>query len=646
VSETTAVIAAAGNERDLVMTRLRVRLGANRLQADCDYLLDEASRVDHPTWVDALTRAAIAIRQFSGLARRDDVGALFKNDLSPTSQAVEAQRRIVRALSLSVPDGTRSPLEQAILLGILGMRDAAARLFDGTAPRSAITPTNPEPSVRKRRVMIVDDQLALINILERAIRGAGHDTVAAPNGREALAIAQKGGIDLVLTDIEMPEMSGIDLLIALKADNATRHIPVIVISGADDLFHVTRCIELGAEDHIGKPFEPRLLHARINASLERKRLHDLEKDQRDGLARMVEAAEAVERGTYAADTLTGIREQPSGIGHLARVFDRMVSGVKAREGRLRERVQMLQAEVGVSRTPVSTTAPRRLAANGPFAIGELVSGRYEILGQLGEGGMGSVFIAMDQELHEEVAIKIIRPDVLETDASLVLRLKSEIRLARKLSHRNIIRAHDIGTWKKRHFITMELVRGVSVAELLDQRTRLGVTSTLAIATQLCEALAVAHEHDIVHRDIKPANLLVSEAGLLKVMDFGIAMSSTSTEHAAKTGAGFIVGTPHYMAPEILLGGKANAQSDIYAVGVVLYESLSGRLPYMADSPAALVEQSSGGRARRLDVEVPGIPMALADLVHQQLDYDPRRRATTARELVERLSEVENVRQDA
>jgi CheY-like chemotaxis protein len=491
----------------------------------------------------------------------------------------------------------------------------------------------------------VDDEPKLIRILERAITGAGHETVSAGNGRQALGVARGGGIDLIVTDIEMPEMTGIDLLQALKDDATTRHIPVIVVSGADDLFHVTRCIELGAEDHIAKPFEPRLLHARINASLERKRLHDLEQDQREGLARMVEAAEALERGTYSTATLSGIRDAGNGVGHLARVFDRMVSGVKAREGRLRERVQMLQAEMGGGRTPGAspvTTAPRRIAANAPFAIGELVTGRYEILGQLGEGGMGSVFVAMDQELHEEVAIKVIRPDVLETDASLVLRLKSEIRLARRLSHRNIIRAHDLGTWKKRHFITMELVRGVSLAELLDQRTRLGVASTLAIATQLCEALAVAHEHEVVHRDIKPANLLVSEAGLLKVMDFGIAFSAVGADHAAHTSAGVVIGTPHYMAPEILLGAKANARTDLYAVGVVLYESLTGRLPYMADMPAELVEQIHGGRAPRLVDEVPDIPPTFAELVNQQLEYDPRRRAESARELVERLAEVETV----
>src|ERR1051325_4935342 len=106
-------MAAGGNERELVMTRLRIRLGANRLQADCDHLLDEASRLDHPSWVDALTRAALCIRHLGGLARRDDAGALFRNDLSPTSQAAEAQRRIISALSLSVPDGERTPLEQA-----------------------------------------------------------------------------------------------------------------------------------------------------------------------------------------------------------------------------------------------------------------------------------------------------------------------------------------------------------------------------------------------------------------------------------------------------------------------------------------------------------------------------------------------------
>jgi CheY-like chemotaxis protein len=645
VSETTAVIASGNNERLLVVNRLRVRQAANRLQADCEYLLDEATRLDRTSWIDALTRASIAIRQFIALARRDDAGALFSNDLTPSRQAMEAQRRIVSALMPSAPETMGSPLEEAILLSIVAMRDAASKLLVDvpSARRSSVAELPQDPVAPKAKVLMVDDQPQLLRVLEKAISNMGHATTTTSSGHEALSLARKGDVDLILTDIEMPEMSGIDLLKALKSDEATWHIPVIVISGADDLFHITRCIELGAEDHIAKPYQPEILRARVTASLDRKWLHDLERDQRDGLAQMIEAAEAVERGTYSSDTLNGLRESMDGVGQLARVFDRMVSGVKAREGRLRDRLRMLQSEVIEGRTPAEfATAPRRRVENSIFAKGELINDRYEIIEQLGEGGMGMVFVATDKELHEQVAIKVIRPDVLETDHSLVLRLKSEIRLARRLSHKNIIRAHDLGTWKNLHYITMELVRGISLAELLDQRSRLTVASTLAIATQLCEALAVAHEADVVHRDIKPANLLLSDAGLLKVMDFGIAMSVAGIEHSATTGAGFVVGTPNYMAPEVLLGTKANPSTDLYAVGVVLYESLTGRLPYMGDTPAELVERIYVGKAPWLEREVPGIPQALADLVHQQLEYDPRRRAASAKELVEKLAEIESI----
>jgi serine/threonine protein kinase len=178
-----------------------------------------------------------------------------------------------------------------------------------------------------------------------------------------------------------------------------------------------------------------------------------------------------------------------------------------------------------------------------------------------------------------------------------------------------------------------------VAELLDRRGRLTVESTLAIGTQLAEALSVAHEAQIIHRDIKPANLLVDEGGVLKVMDFGIARFMERDENI--TLGGFIVGTPEYMAPEQLMGQTVDGRSDLFAVGVVLYECLAGRPPFVAEAPTALMATIAEGNLLRLSEYVPNVPPDLEALIYQLLQFQPRDRTSTARELADKLSEMDH-----
>jgi serine/threonine protein kinase len=251
-----------------------------------------------------------------------------------------------------------------------------------------------------------------------------------------------------------------------------------------------------------------------------------------------------------------------------------------------------------------------------------------------------VYHARDRELDEEVALKIVRRELVREDPTIVERLKSEIRLARKISHPNVVRTHDLGEWNGRYFITMEKVSGVTVAALLDRRGRLSIDSALAIGAQLCEALAVAHDNDIVHRDIKPANLLVDPNGVLKVMDFGIARSTTA-DSAGQTAHGFIIGTPRYMAPELLMGGIANAQTDIFAVGVVMYECLTGRLPYKGESPTELFAEILDVGTPRLAPQVPDLPRQLEELILRQLRFDADARSPSARELAQKFAELEH-----
>jgi len=445
--------------------------------------------------------------------------------------------------------------------------------------------------------------------------------------------------DLILTDMNMPEMDGMALLTALKAAASTRDVPVIVISTTGDEEFVVKCLEAGAEDHLDKPFRHLVVVARIRAVLDRKRMRDVERDYLGRVTDLTVAAEAVERGRYVQGSLNAQAAQGDALGRLARVFDRMVSGIKSKEERLQRRLGQLSKEITEphQRVEVNATVSDYLS---PFAVGEILAARYEILGVLGKGGMGVVYRAHDLELGDDVAVKVVRRDLIGDDQTVIARLKSEIRLARKLSHRNVVRLHDLGEWKGSYFISMEFVRGITVAQLLDRRGRLSVESTVAVGTQLAEALAVAHEQQIIHRDIKPANLLVDEAGVLKVMDFGIARSLARNDNI--TVGGFVVGTPEYMAPEQLMGGPPSVHSDLFALAVVLYECLSGRPPFIADTPTAVLARIMDSDLERLSEIVDDIPPALEELIYRQLQFQPTDRIGSARELADRLSEIEQI----
>lgn len=245
---------------------------------------------------------------------------------------------------------------------------------------------------------------------------------------------------------------------------------------------------------------------------------------------------------------------------------------------------------GVDVTAVSapTAMTQRSAAVAELSPGKMLGTRFEILAQLGAGGMGIVFKARDRDLGDLVALKVLRRQALEDPVQLE-RLKDELRLARKITHPNVLRTHDFGELDGVHFISMEYVRGVTLRFMLDQAERLPFSAGLRVAKQLAAGLGAAHAQGVIHRDIKPDNVILDQAGNAKLMDFGIArpVERLTPGH---TQAGWIVGTPQFMAPEQLEGREVDARADIYACGVVLYEIFTGHLPFTADSPMQVVMQ--------------------------------------------------------
>jgi tetratricopeptide (TPR) repeat protein/TolB-like protein len=268
-----------------------------------------------------------------------------------------------------------------------------------------------------------------------------------------------------------------------------------------------------------------------------------------------------------------------------------------------------------------------------LAPGTRVADRYVIERLLGIGGMGLVYKARDEALAIDVALKVLRPD-LAADPDWVARFRRELLLARDVSHRNVVRIHDIGEHDGLRFITMQYVEGSSLAERLGATGRLDPASAVPIAAQLADALHHAHLAGVVHRDLKPANVLLGEDGTAYLGDFGVARSRDRSD--GLTRAGSVVGTPDYLSPEQVSGDPVDGRSDVYALGIVLYEMLTGELPFRGGTQTEVLAQRLTGNVRR--VADSGVEVApwLEAVIRRCLERDPAARWATAGELRDAL----------
>lgn len=624
--------------------RHELRTPLNLIIGYCEMLLEDAT---DPARREALARTLKAGRDLlerinatvppsRGEISEAEVLALQASFREPQGRIVAATTALLEAGAADDPQFERD---------VRRIRSASERLLTiempqttGAArPVAAVEhPTVEAPvplAVVPARILIADDLEDNRAVLERRLRRQGHSVESAEGGRAALAWLARERFDLVLLDVMMPDLDGLAVLEQMKADAATRDIPVIMISALDDVASVVRCIERGAEDHLSKPFDPVLLRARISACLEKKRLRDGELAYLRAVGQVIQAATAVEAGSYETGVLADIGQRDDELGRLARVFDGMVNQVRARETRLTDQVSALRREIEEAK---HSTREQTTHEAPDLPTGGLFAGRFEILEEVGAGGMGMVYRAIDRQLGEQVALKTLRPELIR-DPSVTERFKTEIRVARHISNKHVVRTHDIGEHDGVFFLTMEYVEGMTVRELLDTRGRLGVAPTLAIATQLAHSLIAAHEQGVIHRDIKPQNLLLDAAGVLKVMDFGVAR--LAARGAGLTEAGMLVGTPAYMAPEQMLSEEFDHRVDLYATGVVLYECLTGRLPFDAPSAVALIAKvlhQMPISPAELNAEVPS---ALSTLVLRLLAKEPDQRPAHAVELERLLAEL-------
>src|SRR6266496_1450433 len=292
-------------------------------------------------------------------------------------------------------------------------------------------------------------------------------------------------------------------------------------------------------------------------------------------------------------------------------------------------------ESPAARAP-SRPASNIMASNWSSAfmlpIGSILANRYEILQMLGEGGMGAVYKARDNELDRAIALKVIRPE-LASNPEILQRFKQELVLARQVTDRNIIRIFDLGEADGIRFITMEYVEGTSLYQILREHGKLPVKEAAEIIEQVLTGLKAAHREGVIHRDLKPGNIMRDPHGRILVMDFGLARSLES-DGMTKTGA--VLGTMEYMSPEQAMGSELDPRSDLFTVGLIFFELLTGKMPFKAETALASLLKRVQERAIVLSSLDNTIPLAVERMVGKCLERDVNQRYQTAQEIIDDL----------
>ena len=260
---------------------------------------------------------------------------------------------------------------------------------------------------------------------------------------------------------------------------------------------------------------------------------------------------------------------------------------------------------------------------GRFVPGQMVAGRYRIVALAGRGGMGEVYRAEDLTLSQVVAIKLL-PESLSHDAAALARFHSEVRIARQVSHPNVCRVFDIGEVDGIPFLTMEYVDGEDLASVVRRIGRLSPDKAIEVTRQICAGLAAAHERGVVHRDLKPANVMLDGAGKIRIMDFGLAGIAASIQ-----GADVRAGTPAYMAPEQLAGKEVTVKSDLYSLGLIIYEILTGKRVFEATSLPELLKIRQEGTITNPSTLVRDLDPLVERVILRCLEKDPASRPASA-----------------
>jgi serine/threonine protein kinase/tetratricopeptide (TPR) repeat protein len=287
-------------------------------------------------------------------------------------------------------------------------------------------------------------------------------------------------------------------------------------------------------------------------------------------------------------------------------------------------------DISISPTETLQTSVRELTTGSTFA------GRYQVIEELGKGGMGKVYKVFDTKIKEKVALKLIRPEIA-SDKDTVERFSNEIRLARRIGHRNVCKMFDIGEAEGAHFITMEYVHGEDLKSMIHMSGSLSLGMLLSVGKQVCDGLAEAHSLGVVHRDLKPSNIMIDKNGNAKIMDFGIARS---IKEKGITGPHVMIGTPEYMSPEQAEAIDVDHRSDIYSLGIILYEMATSRVPFEGETPLGIAMKHKTEIPKDPKQLNPHIPDDLSRLILKCLEKDKAKRYQNASDVHADLEKIE------
>ncbi|WP_395344085.1 protein kinase domain-containing protein [Ningiella sp. W23] len=365
------------------------------------------------------------------------------------------------------------------------------------------------------------------------------------------------------------------------------------------------------------------------------------------IIRLVDITKQIQAGLYPE--IDNNKRSKDEIGSLQNALVKMSQSLKEKaeyEAYLAELATEIEADNSLKlQNPEALSQSNQSLSNTSQGLNKVIGERYQLLSQLGSGTMGVVYLAQDLDLHEKVAIKVMQKAFFEGIEGL--NVKEEIRLARKITHRNIVRTFDFGSNEDEIFITMEYVQGYDLGRLIKKKGALDISTGLAISKQICSAMIAAHQIGVIHRDLKPGNMIINRQGILKVMDFGLAMQVTtptfddddmSDETQILTEANTpIMGTPRFMAPEqFSVSSSLDERTDIYAIGVIMFTIFNGTPPFSGNSFQQLAYKHCNENVPEINGRENAIPEALQAIIRKALAKDPEDRFQSVRALFDQI----------
>ncbi|MCP4661873.1 MAG: protein kinase [bacterium] len=426
------------------------------------------------------------------------------------------------------------------------------------------------------KILVVDDDPDILLTLRIAFEGAHHEVIATHDPDEVLLLAATKAPDAITLDVMMPEVSGWDLIERIRNHPRTQSIPVLMLTALGEVPNRVRGLRTGADDYLVKPFDPEELLARVERLIARNQrpLRDSGPGSHDRTA-----------------PEPGAAERTNGNG----------PDLEAAIAELSRRVRIEEE------------------------LGDIFLGRYQVVDLIGSGAMGMVFRGWDPKLKRPVALKTISFDAVHIDREAqVSNLLEEAVTSARFNHPNIVTVYDVGDQGAAAFIAMEWVDGASLDAFLRDDQRIPHDQVIPLAAAIARALGAAHENEFIHRDVKPGNVLLGGDGSIKVSDFGIA---EWISRAANSGEVF--GTPGYLAPECLMGEGGSIRSDLFALGVLLYECLTGQHPFIVPNWAKTLHNTVVVQPEPIEQVVPQVPQRAGEMVNQLLEKDVGKRPSSA-----------------